>query len=82
MQILEGKEKIQKAAVSIFKAVEGFGLSRVDFFVEKDTNEVIFNEINTLPGFTAISMYPMLWAEQGIDKTELVETLLKLAQER
>ena len=76
------KEKIQKAAVSIFKAVDGFGLSRVDFFVEKDTNEVIFNEINTLPGFTAISMYPMLWNEQGIDKPELVETLLKLAQER
>ena len=75
-------EKIRKAAVEIFTAVDGFGLSRVDFFVEKGTNEVVFNEINTLPGFTSISMYPMLWAEQGIEKAQLIETLIEMAYER
>lgn len=76
------KEQIAEAAVAIFKAVDGFGLSRVDFFLEKDTNEVVFNEINTLPGFTGISMYPMLWKEQGISKTELVDKLLSMAEAR
>ena len=79
----EGKtEEIRNAAVKIFKALDGYGLSRVDFFLEKDTNEVVFNEINTLPGFTAISMYPMLWNEQGIDKKALVEELISLALRR
>ncbi|MCR5791670.1 MAG: D-alanine--D-alanine ligase [Lachnospiraceae bacterium] len=72
-------EEIRKAAVDIFKALDGFGLARVDFFLEKGTNEVVFNEINTLPGFTPISMYPMLWANKGIDKTELVDRLINLA---
>ena len=75
-------EKVRKAAVEIFRAVDGFGLSRVDFFVEKDSNEVVFNEINTLPGFTSISMYPMLWAEQGIEKSQLIENLIEMAYER
>lgn len=82
-ELPEGKtEEIQKAAVEIFKAVDGFGLSRVDFFLEKDTNEVVFNEINTMPGFTSISMYPMLWGAKGVDKKELVQTLLDLSLER
>lgn len=76
------EEKVKEAAVSIFKAVDGFGLSRVDFFLEKETNEIVFNEINTLPGFTSISMYPMLWGEQGISKPELVEKLLSMAKTR
>lgn len=71
--------KIRDAAVKIFKAVDGFGLSRVDFFVEKDTNEVVFNEINTLPGFTSISMYPMLWEAKGISKSQLIEKLIQSA---
>ena len=75
-------EKIRKSAVEIFKAVDGFGLSRVDFFVEKDTNEVVFNEINTLPGFTSISMYPMLWKEKGISVSELIDKLIQLAYKR
>lgn len=77
-------EKIRKSAVKIFKAVDGFGLSRVDFFVsEQDGKErVIFNEINTLPGFTAISMYPMLWKAQGIDTDVLVNKLLEMAFDR
>lgn len=72
-------EKLRQTAVSIFKAVDGFGLARVDFFVENGTNDVVFNEINTLPGFTSISMYPMLWEAKGIDKKELLNQLIKLA---
>lgn len=78
----ETAEELRKDAVAIFKAVDGFGLSRVDFFVEKDTNEVVFNEINTLPGFTAISMYPMLWENRGIAKPQLVEKLIQMAFSR
>lgn len=79
----DGKmEEVRKDAVEIFKAVDGFGLARVDFFLEKDTNEVVFNEINTLPGFTSISMYPMLWEDKGLPKNELVDCLIALAFER
>ncbi len=79
----EGKaEEIRAAAVKIFKAVDGYGLSRVDFFLEEGTNEPVFNEINTLPGFTAISMYPMLWEEQGIDKRKLIDELIELGLRR
>ena len=76
------EEKIRKAAVDIFIAVDGFGLSRVDFFVEHETNEIVFNEINTLPGFTGISMYPMLWEAAGISTPDLVDRLLEMACER
>lgn len=72
-------ETIRDYAVKIFKAVDGYGLSRVDFFVENETGSVVFNEINTLPGFTSISMYPMLWEAKGIGKPQLVEKLLQLA---
>lgn len=72
-------EQVRDSAVKIFKAVDAYGLSRVDFFLEKDTNEVVFNEINTLPGFTSISMYPMLWEAKGISKQQLVEKLIQLA---
>lgn len=72
-------DEIRAKAIRIFKAVEGLGLSRVDFFVEKDTNRVIFNEINTMPGFTSISMYPMLWENAGIPKQKLCHTLIELA---
>ncbi|MDF2821508.1 MAG: D-alanine--D-alanine ligase [Clostridiales bacterium] len=75
-------EKVRSAAIDIFRAVDGYGESRVDFFVEKDTNEVVFNEINTLPGFTGISMYPMLWSASGVDIKELVDRLIDLAFER
>ena len=73
----EGKEdEIRRDAVKIFKAVDGFGLARVDFFLENGTNEVVFNELNTMPGFTSISMYPMLWEKKGIDKRKLVDMLI------
>ena len=79
----EGKEEeIRKAAVEIFKAVDGYGLARVDFFLTHDTNEVVFNEINTLPGFTSISMYPMLWEAKGMDKKMLIDKLVQSALRR
>lgn len=78
----EVKETIRTRAVEIFKAVGAFGLSRVDFFVEDGTNEVIFNEINTMPGFTDISMYPVLWEAMGMDKYKLIDSLIELAYER
>ena len=79
---MQKTDEIREAAKAIFAAVDGYGLSRVDFFLEKDTNHVIFNEINTLPGFTSISMYPMLWKAQGIDIEELVQRQIDLAFER
>ena len=74
-------EIVKEAAVKIFKGVDGYGLSRVDFFVEEDGG-VVFNEINTLPGFTAISMYPMLWEARGINKPQLVDALIDHAFKR
>lgn len=76
------EEEIRESAVKIFNALDGFGLSRVDFFLEKDTDSVVFNEINTLPGFTSISMYPMLWAAKGYDIEKLVDVLIEMAVER
>ncbi len=75
----ETVEEIRSDAIRIFRALNGRGLSRVDFFVEKATGEVVFNEINTMPGFTSISMYPMLWRARGLDTPELVEELIRLA---
>ena len=76
---VEITEKIKQVALQIYQAVEGTGLARVDFFVKKDTNEVIFNELNTMPGFTTISMYPMLWQAEGKTKTMLIDELITLA---
>ena len=77
----EKKEEIRHMARTIFNAVDGYGLSRVDFFLKED-GEVIFNEINTMPGFTAISMYPKLWEHAGMTKQELSEKLISLAFKR
>lgn len=77
----EIREAVRDWAVKIFRALDGFGLSRVDFFVCED-GTIVFNEINTLPGFTAISMYPMLWEARGIGKTELLDRLIAMAEER
>ena len=75
-------EKIRRTAEQIFSSVDGFGLARVDFFVEEGTNEIVFNEINTMPGFTSISMYPMLWEARGLKKSELIDRLIEMAFER
>ena len=78
----EMSEKIRKLAVKAFKAIDGKGLSRVDFFANVETNEIYINEINTLPGFTTISMYPKLFEQVGITYAELLDKLLKLALEK
>ena len=75
----EVSDKIKKLAVKAFKAIDGKGLSRVDFFVEKNSNKVYINEINTLPGFTKISMYPKLFEAEGIKYNELLDRLISLA---
>lgn len=78
----ETYEKIREYSVRAFKALDGQGLSRVDFFVRYSDGSVVLNEINTLPGFTSISMYPKLWDAAGIGYTELLDRLIGLAEER
>ena len=73
------EEEIRKLAVKAFKAIDGKGLSRVDFFIERGTNKIYINEINTLPGFTSISMYPKLFNEVGIKYSELLDRAIELA---
>jgi len=75
-------EEIRDLAVRAFKAIDGSGLARVDFFLEHGTGKVWINEINTMPGFTPISMYAKLWAASGIGFEELVRTLIRLGEER
>ncbi len=72
-------EEIRFLAIKAFKAVHGKSLSRVDFFVDKN-NKVYINEINTMPGFTTISMYPKLWEEAGIKYSDLLDELITLAE--
>ena len=74
-------EKIRETAVKAYRAIGCAGLSRVDFFVTAD-NRIMLNEINTLPGFTSISMYPKLMEKSGINGTQLVEKIIELAFER
>ena len=74
--------RIQEMAMVAFEAVDAAGLARVDFFYVEDTDEIFINEINTLPGFTATSMYPRLWAHSGVSFPELVDRLVSLALER
>ena len=68
--------KVQQTAVRAFEAVDGAGLSRVDTFVKPD-GEVLVNEINTMPGFTPISMYPKAWEASGIAYPDLIEALIE-----
>ena len=75
------EEFVREQAVKIYSAIGCQGLSRVDFFVTYEDNRVVFNEINTLPGFTSISMYPKLFAASGISYQETIDNLLQLAQE-
>lgn len=78
----EISEKIREYAVKAFKAIDGMGLSRVDFFVRYSDNSVVLNEINTLPGFTSISMYPKLWEATGKKYSELLDELVMLGMNR
>ena len=75
-------KRIQQLAVQAFRAIDAAGMARVDFFVDKDSGEVVLNELNTIPGFTKISMYPKLWDATGIPYGEVVDRLFDLALQR
>lgn len=75
-------DRLRDLAAAAFQAVDAAGLSRVDFFYREETDELFLNEINTLPGFTATSMYPQLWNASGVSFPELVHQLVSLALER
>ena len=77
----ELSDEIRRLAIKAFKAIDGKGLSRVDFFIENGTNKIIINEINTLPGFTSISMYPKLFNNIGISYSDLLDKLIDLSKE-
>ena len=74
--------EIRNQAIKAFKAIDGKGLSRVDFFIENGTNKIYINEINTLPGFTSISMYPKLFEASGVSYKELLNKLIELSKEK
>lgn len=78
----ETENKIREYAVRAYKICECRGLSRVDFFVDKNTGEIKLNEINTLPGFTSISMYPKLWQKSGLEIDKLLDKLIEYAISR
>jgi D-alanine-D-alanine ligase len=75
-------KKVQDMAVAAFKAVDCSGLARVDFLMDPKTQKIYLNEINTMPGFTSISMYPKLWAASGLDYADLIDRLIQLGIER
>jgi len=75
-------EKICDYAVRAYQAIDCAGMARVDFFVEKETNRIYLNELNTIPGFTKISMYPKLWDASGLPYNKLVDRLIELAMQR
>ena len=74
--------KVQELGIKAFKAVDCSGLARVDFLMDPKTRKIYLNEINTMPGFTAISMYPKLWAASGLEYSELIDRLVQLGIER
>lgn len=78
----ETENEIRRLAIKAYKSLDCKGLSRVDFFVEKKTGKIYINEINTMPGFTSISMYPKLWEHSGLKYSELLDQLINLALEK
>ena len=73
---------VRRLSVEAFKALELAGMARVDFFVERHTGQVFLNEVNTIPGFTTISMYPKMWEATGLSYPALLDRLIALALER
>ena len=71
----------QEYAVRSFRAIDGTGMARCDFFLERRTNKIYVNELNTIPGFTSISMYPKLWEASGLPYPKLIDRLIELALE-
>ena len=75
-------DMVRQTAIKAFKAIDGKGFARVDFFVNEKTEEIYINEINTIPGFTEISMYPKLWEQGGLKYSDLLDKLIQLALEK
>ena len=78
----ETAEAVRAMALRAFRAIDGSGLCRADFFLRRSDGALLINEVNTMPGFTPFSMYPLLWKESGVSYQELLDTLIRLAIER
>ena len=74
--------RIQKMAIQAFQSIDGSGLARVDFFLTRDSNQLLINELNTMPGLTEVSGYPKMWAASGLSYTRMLDVLIELALER
>jgi D-alanine-D-alanine ligase len=74
--------RVQELALKAFRALDGYGMGRADFLLDKKSGKIWFNEINTIPGFTEISMYPRLWKESGVAVPQLIHRLIRLALRR
>jgi D-alanine-D-alanine ligase len=74
--------EVQRLSIAAFRAVDGAGMARVDFLLNGDTGQLYLNEVNTIPGFTTISMYPKMWEASGVSYSELIDRLIALAIER
>jgi len=74
--------RVQAQAVATFRTLELAGMARVDFFVTRDLRALYVNEVNTIPGFTAVSMYPKMWEASGLTPSALITRLIELAIER
>ena len=78
----EVADRLRESALLAFKAIEGSGITRADFFLRKSDNKILINEVNTMPGFTPFSMYPLLWRETGVSYPSLLDRMIGLALER
>lgn len=78
----ETEERIRSIAIKAYRILDCSGFARVDFFLEKETNNIFINEINTIPGFTKFSMFPLLWEEAGLSYPKLIERIITLGYER
>jgi D-alanine-D-alanine ligase len=75
-------DRLRESAISAFQAIEGSGITRADFFLRRSDNKILINEVNTMPGFTPFSMYPLLWRETGVSYRALLDRMIELALER
>ncbi|AIQ15794.1 D-alanine--D-alanine ligase [Paenibacillus sp. FSL H7-0357] len=78
----EVADRLRESAIAAFRAIEGSGITRADFFVRKSDGQILINEVNTMPGFTPFSMYPLLWRETGVSYPALLDRMIELALER
>ncbi|OMC63837.1 D-alanine--D-alanine ligase A [Paenibacillus odorifer] len=78
----EVADRLQESAIVAFRAIEGSGITRADFFLRKSDGKILINEVNTMPGFTPYSMYPLLWRETGVSYRALLDRMIELALER